>query len=157
MVHPGPLRHVQAVAVVSRWVQLATTPFLEDGTEPFLIQSSALDQLKSFARSEAVMTRSVDIALADSPMDVIEGLKAVLAFPEWCGSSWDSIDDAFEEIRSGWQFPLILVVTGGPTCWSRDPHLLLQTVLRFADLSRAFSAAGDQFMVVYAAGTWGDS
>jgi hypothetical protein len=88
---------------------------------------------------------------------VVEGLKSVLAFPEWCGSSWDSIDDAFEEIRNGWRLPLILIVAGGANCWSRDPHLFLQTVMRLADLSRAFSAAGDQLMVVYAAEVWGES
>ena len=143
--------------MVSRWVQVAATPFLEDPTEPLLIQSSALDQLRTFAQAEAVTMRTVDIAVAVSAIDVIEALKAVLAFPEWCGSSWDSIDDAFEEIRSGWRFPLILVVAGGPSCWARDPHLFLQTVLRLSELSRAFSSAGDQFTVVYTAEKWGES
>lgn len=146
----------QGFVVVSRWVQLPAAPFFKDPTQPLLIRTSALDQLRTFARAEGMTMREVDIASAGSAMDVTAGLKAVLPVPAWCGSSWDSLDDAFEEIRSGLKFPEILVVSGGSTCWSRDQHLFLQTVLMLAHLSQAFSSAGDQFAVVYAADSWGD-
>lgn len=99
--------------MMGRWVQFTTTPFLVDRTEPFLMQSSSMGQLARFAHAEAVTLRHLDISSARSVVEVIEGMKAVLTFPEWCGSSWDSIDDAFEEIKAGWTFPLVLVI-GGP-------------------------------------------
>jgi len=147
---------VQAVVVVKKRVDVPAAPFFKDRTQPLLIQTSALDRLRTFARAEGMTMRNVDIASAGSAMDVIVGLKAVLPVPAWCGSSWDSFDDAFEEIRSGLKFPEILVLWGGLTCWSRNQHVFLQTVLMLATLSDAFSSAGDQFTVVYAADSWGD-
>lgn len=159
-VGPTPSRVVRAVRsgmvfVVGRWVPVPSALLTRSAGEPYLTVSSALDEWSAFARVEAVTLRRVDLAAAGSVFEVIETLKAVLPFPRWCGSGWDSVDDAFEEILGDWRFPMILVVSGGPTCWARDPHLLLQTVLRLSELSHAFSVAGEQFVVVYAADSWG--
>ena len=39
-------------------------------------------------------------------------MKAVLEFPDWCGSSWDSVDDCYEELHDAWQFPLLMIFRG---------------------------------------------
>jgi hypothetical protein len=140
--------------VVSRWVQLASAGFLLERAEPYLVASETVPEMAKYAHAEGAEMRSIDIGSAGTGGAVIDALKEVLPFPEWCGSSWDSIEDAFEEIREGWRFPLILVVAGLPTALAQRPHVALQTVLRFSDLSHAFSAAGDQLMVVYSADSW---
>lgn len=85
---------------------------------------------------------------------MIDALKSVLPFPDWCASSWDSIEDAFEEIRQGWSFPLVIAVRGlRPTLETR-PHLALEVVVRLSELARALSVAGDQLIVVYVADHW---
>jgi len=93
----------------------------------------------------------VEIQLGDATtsVDVIEKLKAVLEIPEWCGSGWDSIEDAFEELRVLWQLPLMLLVHGADALTRFRPQLTLETVLRLAELSRPFPVAGDQFVVAY--------
>jgi hypothetical protein len=85
---------------------------------------------------------------------MIDAMKSVLPFPDWCASSWDSIDDAFEEIRQSWSFPLVIAVRGLRTILETRPHLGLEVVLRLSELGRAFSIAGDQLTVIYVADRW---
>jgi hypothetical protein len=85
---------------------------------------------------------------------VIDSLKRVLPFPEWCGSSWDSIEDAFEEIRQGWDFPLVVAVRGLRSALELRPHLGLEVTIRLSELSRAFSISGHQLSVIYVAEGW---
>jgi hypothetical protein len=123
-------------------------------SEPYLVVDARLNELRDFARSVEASYVIVDVTDADDAGAVIEALKQVLAFPDWCGSSWDSIDDAFEELRQGWQFPLILAIRGMRSLIGRRPHLGMQVVLRMSELSQAFSVAGDQLAVVYVADSW---
>jgi hypothetical protein len=82
-------------------------------------------------------------------------LKSVLPFPDWCGSGWDSIDDAFQELRALWPFPLVIAVQGLDALLARRPRVGLQTVIRFDDLSGSLSRVGAQLVVLYPADRWG--
>jgi hypothetical protein len=93
--------------------------------------------------------RMVDISSAESQADAIERLKERLPFPAWCGSSWDSIEDAFTEIQHTWPFPLALVVEGLPSLLRGRPHTALEFVIRMSQISAALSQAGKQLIVVY--------
>lgn len=139
--------------VLSRWIQLPS-PIILERSEPLLAVESRLTELVEFAQNEGATLVTIDVTSATDPRTVIDGLKAVLRFPDWCGSSWDSIEDAFEELRQGWSFPLILVVRGLRSVLEDRPHLGLQVVIRFSELSHAFSVAGDQLAVVYVAESW---
>src|SRR5690606_6838172 len=93
----------------------------------------------------------VDIDLGGSRnlVDVFDSLKAVLPFPSWCGSGWDSAHDAFSELRSAWPLPLAIIATGLPRLMAENPHLALNTVLGLSRMCEEFSIAGDQVLVFY--------
>lgn len=61
-------------------------------------------------------------------IDVMGALNKVLEFPSWCGSSWDSIQDAFPELREAWSFPLAIAVVGLPKLLVERPYLVRNTV-----------------------------
>jgi hypothetical protein len=98
--------------------------------------------------------REVNISDATYVGAVVDGLKGVLPFPDWCGSSWDSIYDAFEELHQSWSFPLVVAVRGLRSMLEVRPHLGLEVVIRLSELSRAFSTVGDQLIVLYIAECW---
>ena len=80
--------------------------------------------------------------------------KDALPFPDWCASGWDSIDDAFEELRQAWTFPLVVMVHGLNALLGRKPHTAFQTLIRLSDLSHSFSVASDQLIVAYVGEAW---
>lgn len=140
---------------MSAWVQVPPVPLLVDRAEPYLVLESKLDEFRGYLSSVRARTVDIEIGGASDVTSVVDALKTVLPFPDWCGSSWDSIEDAFEEIRQGWSFPLVVVVHGLKPLIDRRPHLALEVVLRMSGLSHAFSVAGDQMMVTYVGRDWG--
>jgi hypothetical protein len=142
------------VAVVSAWFPLPPAPLLVEAAEPYLVLQSRLDEFRGYLASVRARSVDMEIGVARDSAAVIDALKAVLPFPDWCGSSWDSIEDAFEEIRQEWSFPLVVVVHGLESLIERKPHLALEVVLRMSGLSHAFSVAGDQLMVSYVGKGW---
>lgn len=140
--------------MVSAWIQPPPVPLLVDRAEPYLVLEARLDDFRTYLDSARARSVEVEFGGARDVADLIGALKAVLPFPDWCGSSWDSIEDAFEEIRQGWSFPLVLVVHGLELLVGRKPHLALEVVIRMSGLSHAFSVAGDQFMVAYTGKNW---
>jgi hypothetical protein len=119
-----------------------------------LVENDDVEGLRQYLRDHGVVCVEIDVNEAASTLDVIGALKNVLLFPSWCGSSWDSIDDAFDDIRAGWSFPLAVVVHGLRSLFERDPHLALEVALRLHELANAFSAAGEQFLAVFASESW---
>jgi hypothetical protein len=154
-VHAGPLRDVLAVAVVSAWVPLLPVPLLVDTAEPYLVPESGLDDLRGYLASVRARTVDIEIGGASDVTAVVGALKTALPFPDWCGSTWDSIEDTFEEIRQAWSFPLVVVVHGLKPLIDRRSRLALEAVLRMSGLSHAFPVAGDQMMVTYVGRNWG--
>jgi hypothetical protein len=156
MVHARPLRDALALAMamVSAWIPLPPAPLLVGRAEPYLVLEARLDDFRAYLASYRARSVDVEFGGAGDVAEVIGALKAVLPFPDWCGSSWDSIEDAFEEIRQGWSFPLVLVVHGLELLIGRKPHLALEVVIRMSGLSQAFSVAGDQLMVAYIGKNW---
>lgn len=140
---------------MSTWFPLPPVPPLVDAAEPYLVAESDLDDMRAYLASVRAAVVDVEIGGAGDVNAVIGVLKAVLPFPDWCGSSWDSIEDAFEEIRQGWSFPLVVIVHGLATSIERTPHLALEVVIRMSGLSHAFSVAGDQMLAIYVAAAWG--
>lgn len=138
---------------MSDWITLPSPPVLHPST-PLLIRSGDVDGLRHVLGEQGVGLVEVDVSEAASPAEVIAALKDVLPFPSWCGSSWDSLDDAFAELQDCWSFPLVIVAYGLPSLLGEKPHLALESVIRLHELSGAFSTAGDQFVVVFAAGSW---
>lgn len=139
---------------MSTWFPRPPAPILVDSAEPYLIPESRLDDFRSYVSSAHARSVDVDFGSANDVAAVIDALKTVLPFPDWCGSNWDSIEDAFEEIREGWSFPLVIVAHGLRPLIDRKPHLALEVVLRMSGLSQAFSAAGEQLMVTYVGKQW---
>jgi hypothetical protein len=128
-------------AVLSRWIQLPSSPIVLERSEPLLAEEARLEEVVEFAQTDGATLVTVDIASSTDSRAVIDGMKAVLRFPDWCGSSWDSIEDAFEELRQAWSFPLVLVVRGLRRVLEDRPHLGLQVVIRLSQLAlRAFKS-----------------
>ena len=140
---------------MNTWFPLPPAPILVDSAEPYLILESRLDDFRGYLSSAQARSVDVDFGSANDVATVIDALKAVLPFPDWCGSNWDSIEDAFEDIRQEWSFPLVIVASGLSSLIDRKPHLALEVVLRMSGLSQAFSAAGDQLLVTYVGKHWG--
>lgn len=140
---------------MSDWISRPPAPLLVDAAEPYLVPESRLDELRSYLASAAAKVVDAQIGDAGDVAAVIGALKAVLPFPGWCGSNWDSIEDAFAELREGWSFPLVIVVHGLEPLLARKPHLALEVVIRMSGLSQAFSSAGEQLMVCYVGKNWG--
>jgi hypothetical protein len=134
----------------------APVPLLVDAAEPYLVPESRLDDFRGYLASVRVRTVDAEIGGASDATAEIGALMTVLPFPDWCGSSWDSIEEAFKELRQGWSFPLVLVVHGLESLIDQRPHLAFETVIRMSGLSHAFSVAGDQLMVTYVGKDWRD-
>lgn len=139
---------------MSDWFPLPPVPLVVDSAEPYLVLESHLDEFRRYILSVRAKPVDVDISNARHARDVILAIKDVLPFPDWCGSSWDSVEDAYEELRQAWQFPLVIVFHGLASLLKAMPHLGLEVVLRLNGLSEAFSISGDQLVPVYAGENW---
>lgn len=138
---------------MSRWIQIPVRDFFVGPSVPYLIVEDRLRDFLAFLSSNTVRYVEIDLNQISDTIGVITTLKENLYFPDWCGSNWDSIDDAFEEIRRGWELPLVLVIRGMWALIHKVPYVGLQVILRLQKLAGAFSTAGDQFTVVYVAGS----
>jgi hypothetical protein len=139
---------------VTKWIQLPPPPLLVERTAPYLVEDSRLTELRSYFDRQGARWLEMDLSGARTATDVVRTLKNVLSFPEWCGSSWDSIDDAFSEIRTGLEFPIALIAHGLPDLLNDHRHLALEVVIRTWELQEAFSHAGDQLVFVFAGAVW---
>ncbi|GDY30058.1 hypothetical protein GTS_16910 [Gandjariella thermophila] len=133
---------------------MPSPPLLHARSVPYLVDEVNLAELRRYLDEARANVVEVDMAGATSVSDVIGAVRQALPFPEWCGLSWDSVEDAFEEIREAWRFPLVLILRGLPDLLRDRTHLGLETVIRFNSLEESFSLAGDQFVVVYAGTAW---
>lgn len=140
--------------MVSTWFALPPMPLLVSAAEPYLVLESRLADFRDYLSSTLARTVDVEIGSASDVVGVIDALKAVLPFPDWCGSSWDSVEDAFEEIRQAWSFPLVILVHGLRSLMGGKPHLALEVAIRMSGLSHAFSVAGDQLVIAYVGEDW---
>lgn len=141
--------------MVSRWIDLPQGLLAFGRAEPHLVYEQHIMEARDFAVAAGATWVTVDITDAADTTSVIVALKDVLPFPDWCASSWDSIDDAFDEIRQAWRFPCVLEVRGLRSTLRNRPHLGLEAVVRLSELRRAFSVAGDQLAVLYMDESWG--
>src|SRR4051812_25127909 len=108
---------------MSDWIPVPHILQLADKAEPYLIDMSMVDQLRLLASSEGAEFCYVNLDTAQSAGGVIDAIRTVLPLPEWCASNWDSIDEAFNDIRRMWTFPCFLVVGGLPHVMSKRAHL----------------------------------
>lgn len=139
---------------MSEWISLPTASLLEAASEPYLVRHVVLPDLLAYVRAAGAASVEIDARSAMTQTGAIDLMKAVLPFPAWCGSSWDSIDDAFSELHTAWPFPLVMLVHGLPELLSRKPHAALELVIRLSQFAHSFADTGDQFLVVYSADTW---
>jgi len=140
---------------MSSWIDYPPPPSPGLGrTPPLLVESDQLDDFAAYF--EQAGANRVDIALVNAvdSFGVIESLKAALPFPAWCGSSWDSIEDAFEELRATWSFPSLMVLRSFDRLLADHAHLALETTIRLHDLEQAFSAAGEQLILAFEGVSW---
>jgi hypothetical protein len=137
---------------MSRWIDYPSPPLVHSRAHPLLVESHRLEQLEAHFRGA---TRAdVEVAGAVDTSRVIEAMKAVLEFPDWCGSSWDSVDDVYEELHEAWKFPLLMVFRGFDQLLREHQHLALETTIQIDDLRRAFSKDGDQLIPVFEGAAW---
>ena len=137
------------MAMTNDWITLPGPPIREEQGEPYLVRESERGRLLEHLSAAGAGVVEVDLGDADNAVDVLGALKEVLEFPSWCGSGWDSIFDAFSELREAWSFPLAIVVLGLPKLLVKQPHLALNTVLGLSRFCEEFSIAGDQLVVFY--------
>jgi hypothetical protein len=139
---------------MSDWIEYPPPPVIHSTAPPLLVDAARLEELVEFLRRAGADCVSIDVGGAADAADVIEALRLELPFPDWCGSSWDSIEDAFAELRDAWSFPLAVVLEGFGQMLDEHPHAALHTVIRFDALAAAFSAAGDQLIVAFEGPSW---
>lgn len=138
---------------MSDWITVPSPPLLH-ASAPLLIEARRVEEFRRLVTGHGGTAEDVDVGGARGTADVVSALKNVLAFPSWCGSSWDSIEDAFAEIRAGSSFPVFALVHGLRGLVEHNPHLAFEIVIRLNALSDAFSSAGDQFVAVFVADRW---
>ncbi|TFC22110.1 hypothetical protein E3O55_19025 [Cryobacterium sp. MDB1-18-2] len=137
------------MAIVSQWIDLPRALLAAGPAEPYLVTEERSSELFEFLNAAGATWVTVDVASAAGTGAVIDALKSRLPFPDWCASSWDSLENAFEEIRQSWSFPLVIVFRGLCSALETRPHLGLEVVVRLSELCQAFSVAGDQVTVIY--------
>jgi hypothetical protein len=138
---------------MTKWVSLPIELF-HARSEPYLATVDHVAAVRRAAASQGGHVAEVEIGESESTGDVIDALRQVLPCPDWSGSSWDSIHDAFEELHQAWEFPLILVVAGLDRLLDRRRQLALQVVVRFFELESDFSTVQEQMTPVYVADAW---
>jgi len=131
-----------------RWIPLPVPPLLA-ASAPWLITPTTVDAVRSELGSAGGRVGQLVLSSVGTTIHLVEQLRDTLTFPDWCGSSWDSVDDAFEEIRALSTFPCFAIVEGLQELFSRNPHLALELIVRLSELESSFAAAGDQFAVIY--------
>jgi hypothetical protein len=139
---------------MSDWIDYPEPPLVISRASPLLVEAGRLDEVA--VRITGAGAGRVDVLVADvaNGFEMIEALKAVLPFPEWCGSSWDSVEDAFDELRAAWSFPLLLVIRGYDLLLDSHQHVALETAIRLHELEQALSVAGDQLIVAFVGAGW---
>ncbi|MFC4949614.1 barstar family protein [Pseudonocardia sp. GCM10023141] len=112
------------------------------GDEPHLLTEAALTTLLTAARAHGVRVGRISIGAAANDVDIFDALRTVFTFPDYCGSGWDSFDDASDDIAEDTEFPLLMVVDGAFPLLARDPHRALHFLLNAADEARRWTAEG---------------
>jgi len=139
---------------MTSWIAVPRETLLTSPAEPYLADQSSIPGLRAMAESRGASWCEVDVRGVRNSADFIDRLKAELPFPGWCGSGWDSVDDAFEEIRAEWPFPLFLRIVEMRWLLTEHPHAGMQTAIRLDELSRSFSRTGHQLTVIYSDPSW---
>jgi hypothetical protein len=137
------------MVVTNNWIELPGSPTPEERSEPYFVRATEAANLRRYLTSAGASVFEIDIGDSRNLVDVFVSLKDVLQFPSWCGSGWDSVHDAFSELRAVWPLPLAIVVVGLPRLMAERRHLALNTVLGLSGLCEEFSIAGDQVLVFY--------
>lgn len=134
---------------MSDWLPLPGPPFFVGSSEPHLLGTASADDFLGHVAANGAHSVVVDLTDVASTADVIAAFGARLELPDWCGSGWDSVEHAFEELCAAGAFPLAVLVQGAGRVAADRPQLALETVVRLAALVHAFSVTGDQLIVVY--------
>ena len=152
MVHTRPLRQDPVSRVSSNWILLPAELLLGRGAPIVAAVEHACELAQRLAGNEV---RIVDIDLSAVPdeIELFLRLKGELPFPEWCGNNWDSVFDAFEELKSGWTFPLAFLIRGLERFIGVQPAVALRAVISLAQLSDGLGSDGKQLVVVYVMGS----
>lgn len=118
------------------------------------MENERLGELQAFAEKSRAQYVEVDVSSATDTITLIGAIRGILPFPSWCGSGWDSIDDAFNELRSTWPFPIFLVLRGYSELLASNQQLALEAMLRLCQLEGSFSKAEAQLIVAFAGDSW---
>lgn len=132
-----------------RWIPLPGVPPVLSMSAPLMVATVDSDAVRADLSSNGARLGGFSLGHVTTSVEFFEQLRKVLVFPQWCGSGWDSVDDAFEEIRAASSFPCFVIADGVQALFSRDPHLALEIVVRLSELQGAFATSGDQFAVIY--------
>lgn len=135
--------------MAERWIPLPAVPPLLSTSAPLMVPTAASDAVRAHVSSAGARLGDLSLDHVTTTVEFFEPLRQILSFPEWCGSGWDSVDDAFEEIRAASSFPCFVLVNSIQELFSREPHLALAIVVRLSELQGAFATSGDQFVVIY--------
>lgn len=131
------------------WISLPSVPPLLSTSAPILFLVDQASRIREEFLSSGARVAHIDLSAIGTNADFFDQLRKVLVFPSWCGSGWDSVDDAFEEIRAESSFPCVVLFRGIQDLLRRNIHLGLEIVIRISELQGAFSIAGEQFIIAY--------
>lgn len=134
---------------MSQWISVLDSAILASRTEPYFVDRASVDRLVELFVEGGGTVVEVDISASATTYDLVTALRQVLPFPDWCGSNWDAMEDAFTELSGAWPFPVCLLMVGAPVLLERNPHLAFECALRLASFADAFGLGGKQFLVVY--------
>lgn len=137
---------------MSSWIPAPS--FMVKPSAPFLLDAERVGEFRAHVARHDGDFAAVDVSVARSSNGLLEAVRGVLAVPAWCGNSWDSIDDAAEEIEAELDFPYALCLLAFDVLLVSHPALALETVVRMSELQQSFSANGNQLMVVFVGRCW---
>ena len=121
---------------------------------PYLAPKSNRAQLREEFEKQGARVWDVDIGPTRSLLEFFAEFRRVVRLPEWCAYGWDSLYDAFEELRANNEFPMALLIVGLRDLLDSSTHLGLEVVLRLEELTTALSTRGDQMVVIYLGDLW---
>ncbi len=136
------------------WIQPPRPPLVQLPYEPYLATNEMKAVLLGQMRSAGATIAEIDVASARDERDVIESMRRVLPIPEWCGSTWDSLDDAFSELSENWAFPVVIMLTGYDRQLEQHPHAAINAAIFLTRLSSAFSLIKKQLVLTYFGKQW---
>lgn len=95
---------------------------------PYLVQREDAVRLRAELRAAGFDIADVDASEVASESDLLRGLGAALAFPDYYGGNWDAFHDCIGDLTGEAEAPLAVVVHAVDRLAREDPHAFVRSV-----------------------------